>query len=677
MMGIKGWSLTTAVVVCFVSGALARLGPNDVQSGLSPVDRLLLAQPGRAFRHALDSIEAGETERSERLLVAIAARYPVIADHADFERLRLYALTGRLDAALALGEAWSHPDSPLGADVNAEVGRARAARGDEALARAAFERALSATQDGDRRAAILTELGRSHRRSGEPEQAAKRLLEVWVRYPLADLQGIDDDLDALEAELSRPLRDADQYRRRGDVLFGARHNEAALAAYERALERGELDTRGARRAKRQRARTLYRLRRYSEASEAFAALPQSPENRIGGASARARSGEVAEAAEELEKIAAQVRGGQGASAKLMAALLWDGEGEQERARALFASLAQGSGPKAATALWRLGWGAYLAGNYEAARQHLERLAERETGEVARLRARYWGARAAERLGDETAADAFGAIAREFPFSYYGWRASRRAAQGPSERPKWRLAPGEVALAAKDLDRPRILLEAGRTDAAHEALDRLYLRVGGVEDRLRLAALYAEAGDYHRPQRLVVGAYQETLARGPAREVIELWWHAWPAPYPEAVFGATEGRDVLDPELLYAVMREESGYRPEVRSVSGARGLLQLMPDTAERVARQEAFESFRVEDLFQPQVNIELGAAYLDQLLEQFRGRASAAIGSYNAGPHRVVEWLEDQPLDDDEWVEAIPYEQTRNYVKRVLRSVHAYQVLY
>jgi soluble lytic murein transglycosylase len=102
-----------------------------------------------------------------------------------------------------------------------------------------------------------------------------------------------------------------------------------------------------------------------------------------------------------------------------------------------------------------------------------------------------------------------------------------------------------------------------------------------------------------------------------------------------------------------------------------------MPDTAERVARQEAFESFRVEDLFQPQVNIELGAAYLDQLLEQFRGRASAAIGSYNAGPHRVVEWLEDQPLDDDEWVEAIPYEQTRNYVKRVLRSVHAYQVLY
>ena len=102
-----------------------------------------------------------------------------------------------------------------------------------------------------------------------------------------------------------------------------------------------------------------------------------------------------------------------------------------------------------------------------------------------------------------------------------------------------------------------------------------------------------------------------------------------------------------------------------------------MPKTAERVARNEALDDFQVEDLFEPKVNIELGAAYLDELLHQFGGRASAAIGSYNAGPHRVAQWLEGPLLEDDEWVEAIPYEQTRNYVKRVLRSVHAYRVLY
>ena len=674
---MQEWPLAAAVAVFGAAGALARPEPSDTPAGLGPVDEALLAQPGYALRHALASLEAGEPERSERLLIAIAARHPVIADYADLERLRLYALTGRRDEALALGEAWAHGSSPLGAAVHAEVGRTRAARGEEEAARAAFERALAATEDGERRAAILTELGRSHRRSAQPEEAAGRLLEVWVRHPLIDVDGLDDDLDALETELSRPLRSADHHRKRGDVLFGARYNEEALAAYERALELGDLDASAERRAQRQRARTLYRMRRYTEATEAFAALPQNADNRIDGASARARSGEVAEAAEDLEKIAADVRGGQGARAKLLAALLWDGEGEKQRARALFTSLARGGGHTAASALWRLGWEAYLAGDYEKARGHFERLTERETGLVSQLRARYWGARAAQRFGNAAAAEEFGAMAREFPFSYYGWRASHRAALGPSKRPAWTIERGEAVLAPRELARPRILLEAGRVDAAREELDRLYVRAGGIEDRLRLAALYAEAGDYHRPQRLVVGAYQETLARGPAQDAIELWWHAWPAPYPAAVLGATEDRDALDPELLYAIMREESGYRPEVRSVSGALGLLQLMPDTAERVAKDEAFEGFRIDDLFRPQVNIQLGAAYLDQLLVRFAGRASAAIGSYNAGPHRVADWLEDQALDDDEWVEAIPYEQTRSYVKRVLRSVHAYRVLY
>jgi soluble lytic murein transglycosylase len=217
-----------------------------------------------------------------------------------------------------------------------------------------------------------------------------------------------------------------------------------------------------------------------------------------------------------------------------------------------------------------------------------------------------------------------------------------------------------------------MLELARGD-----LDRLYLRADGLEDRLALAGLYADAGDFHRPQRLVVDAYRQTLARGPGAAPVELWWHAWPLPFHEAVRTATEERSGLHPELVYAIMREESGYRPQVLSVSGARGLLQLMPETAERVARREALESFDAEDLFEPELNIELGAAYLYELLGRFPGHASAAIGSYNAGPHRVVQWLEETAGEDDEWVEAIPFEQTRAYVKRVLRSVHAYRVLY
>jgi soluble lytic murein transglycosylase len=193
----------------------------------------------------------------------------------------------------------------------------------------------------------------------------------------------------------------------------------------------------------------------------------------------------------------------------------------------------------------------------------------------------------------------------------------------------------------------------------------------------LAQLYADAGDFHSPQRLVVDAYTEQLARGPSRAQLELWWHAWPVPFEREMQAAAVGGASAPPELVYAVMREESGYRPRVLSVSGARGLLQLMPTTAEKLAASAHVQPFAVEDLFLPAVNIRLGTDYLSDLLARFEGRTSAAIGSYNAGPHVVARWLQEDTGEDDAWVEEIPYNQTRGYVKRVLRSLHAYRVLY
>ena len=94
--------------------------------------------------------------------------------------------------------------------------------------------------------------------------------------------------------------------------------------------------------------------------------------------------------------------------------------------------------------------------------------------------------------------------------------------------------------------------------------------------------------------------------------------------------------------------------------------------------RAVGHENFDAEDLFEPRINIRLGSHYLAELSERFDGRLSAAIASYNAGPEAVSAWLEARgELEDDEWVESIPYEQTRSYVKRVLRSVQAYRLLY
>jgi len=144
----------------------------------------------------------------------------------------------------------------------------------------------------------------------------------------------------------------------------------------------------------------------------------------------------------------------------------------------------------------------------------------------------------------------------------------------------------------------------------------------------------------------------------------------------AASGATGNGERIEPGLVYALMREESGYRPSVVSVSGARGLLQIMPETGARLARDLALEGYDADQLFVPAVNIRMGSYYLQTLLARFSGRVSAAVASYNAGPEAVSRWT-DAALEDDEWVEGIPYSQTRTYVMRVLRSLYAYRVLY
>jgi soluble lytic murein transglycosylase len=506
--------------------------------------------------------------------------------------------------------------------------------------------------------------------------AASEYLGVWRRFPSTDAARIATlALDDLDARLAEPTRGAGEYRRRGDAFFRKRQNENALGAYERALELGGMSPAERRRAQRQRAHTLFRMRRYPEATAAYAALPQNDELRIEMARARARAGDVPRAIEELQKLG-RGRGRHAARANLLAGLLAEGEGEHDQARKLFLEVAQrGSGGLAAGAVWRLGWSMYLEGRFSQAIDYFDQLTTDEPT-LSGLRARYWRARARERLGRAGTQAEYQAIARDFPLSYYGIRAAGRGGTTLPATPQ-RIAPGTTELTTQDLARPRILLTAGMRDEALMELHRLAPRVEGLSDRLAVAQLYAESGDFNRPQRLMVAAYQNRLAKIPALDDLEVWWHAWPAPYREPFREVARGGVQVEPGLVYAVMREESGYRPEVVSVSGARGLLQIMPETGERLARTQALSGFSPDDLFVPSINIQLGSFYLEQLMQRFEGRTSAAVASYNAGPLAVSSWLQNGPEADDEWVEAIPYDQTRRYVKRVLRSLHVYRVLY
>ncbi|MBW2273512.1 MAG: transglycosylase SLT domain-containing protein [Deltaproteobacteria bacterium] len=650
-----------------------------------PVDgrsMLLLTDPALALRSARELAEQGEGPTALDLLAATARQHPLVADYADLLRARLIFEQDEnaqaADASLAALEA--HPKSPLRPEFYSILGSARAEIGDEIGARAAWKAALDETSREERRAALRLELAQSFERDAYLAEAVDVYRTLWMRHgTLEEAEIATARLSVLEAKKGALRRKASDWRRRGDHLFRKRRNELALAAYDEALAMG-LPKRDVSRAQKQRAHTLFRMRDYSKAVEAFSALPQKDDVPIWRARSMARSGQVPEAIREFEALAKRSKGSIGVRATYLAALLLEGRDEKEKARRYFDKVSQSrdyDGLRNA-ATWRLGWSAYRGARHREAVRYFEHLIDGQEDPIGRLRTRYWRARSLEQLGDEAIGHEFAAMAREYPLSYYGWRARTRALDDGTQAPPIDVARGRDRLAPRELERVQILIGAGLEEQAVNEMRAISSRAGSLRDRLALAELFSEAGEYHRAQRLVVDAYTEPLARGPLPSLEELWWHAWPTAYGTLVRDWTRAPGSVEPALVFAIMREESGYRAEVVSPSGARGLLQIMIPTGTQLAARMGHAGFSADDLFDPSTNIKLGSHYLGELKQRFDGRLSASIASYNAGPEAVASWLgPGAPTEDDEWVESIPYDQTRGYVRRVMRSLHAYKVLY
>lgn len=162
-----------------------------------------------------------------------------------------------------------------------------------------------------------------------------------------------------------------------------------------------------------------------------------------------------------------------------------------------------------------------------------------------------------------------------------------------------------------------------------------------------------------------GWYDVAIATATSHRIFDDYVLLYPMPYEEPVASAAR-LTKLEPALIYAVIRRESLYRSDAVSASGALGLTQLLPDTARRAARRWNQPEPGYADLLVPETNVTLGAAELRTLIDTF-GALPLALAGYNAGPNAARRWLPDEPLAADVWIENIPYNETREYVQRVL----------
>ena len=226
-------------------------------------------------------------------------------------------------------------------------------------------------------------------------------------------------------------------------------------------------------------------------------------------------------------------------------------------------------------------------------------------------------------------------------------------------------------------RAEALRAVGLAGFADEEMDELTRRSLGEPKRLyALSSVYAQESRYHLALRILRRHFQAYARSGLATLPRAFWEMYYPLGW-RAELTEAAGRAIIDPLLVAAVVREESSFYPQARSRVGARGLMQLMPDTARPMAQARRLPFNNGDLLDDPAANLDMGSGYLSGLLREF-GDARLAAAAYNAGPTRVREWWGGRRSDDLEvWVEQIPFNETRAFVKRVMLSWDEYRRLY
>jgi soluble lytic murein transglycosylase len=344
------------------------------------------------------------------------------------------------------------------------------------------------------------------------------------------------------------------------------------------------------------------------------------------------------------------------------------------------------------ALWFLGMSHYFLGHWDQARIRLDELA-RHGGALEGGKGSYWLARIDERLADKPAAIAgYTRTVSRFPFSWYALLSRARLAALGSPVPPFGVeapAPRGPALAAgvdeglasdRLIARADQLIAAGLSTEAGEELSRNERGFLRRHDRGAAFAMlldrYRKAGNYFRPWMLAV-SYSGSALSGPPEGDARRWWEN---AYPRAYRDLIEKYQALgaNPEgYLYSIMRKESGFNPHDLSYADAQGLLQMIPPTTLRVARELKIP-YDAGRLYEPAYNIQTGSWYIGRLLQKFKRQVPIGAGSFNCGPRPVMRWLDQNgDRDIDELVELVPYSQTREYMKKVTENFARYQYLY
>ena len=598
-----------------------------------------------------------------------------------------------------------YPDSLKAREAKLRAAEIAVALGDPASAIKDLARMVEAN-DAD--ATFIT--AQAHEAMGKTDRAVESYRRIYYELPATNASAqAEGRLAALNASPKNNAGSFQQERARADGLFEARQYAEAAAAYEQLLARfpeaDRIDEIHLRRGV-----SLLNSKQPAQATSALARVSdRRPELRAEAmfhqAEALRRANRSAESSALVDHLLAQYSKTRWASEALygLAAYLNKQERETEAAsryRQLLASFPKSQ--YAPEASYNLGWFAYKSKSYaDAARileQHLASYRYPDTRFIGE--ASLWAAKSEERLGHKSRALALYDLLNErYRYGYHGYVAGLRSAAlrkaDPSLKPD-QLKPGSdlESIGANITHVEPIQETADGSEAARIAkandleaigLDELAVRelnkaLGAApaspKINLRLARLYSRRGENFQATLVLRKGYPDLYSYRESdvpREAWEIFFPmvAWSAIKEEAK------RYGIDPYIAAGLIRQESVFDPNAISRVGARGLMQVMPATGQLVSKRQGAGTITPADLYNPVLNIKLGMNYLAQVIGQF-GRIEYAAAAYNAGPSRAQKWIAERgSMDIEDWIETIPFSETRGYVQGVLRYAANYRRLY
>jgi soluble lytic murein transglycosylase len=657
------------------------------------------------FLLALAYFQSGDYGKATIHFERVRASYPELQDYTLWYLGEGLRRLNRLPSA-RMAYQWlldAFPDSVHRAEALFQAAELTAQLGDLQRAAELYTRYQQEQPEGAHRGEVLLHLGMVQRDQGNPAAALREWRNLWVEYPEEPAAAKVPDLEkTLPPSFVVPAVAPDELYRRAQRLYRLNRHREALQAFNLARAAAP-DQSLSMETLYQIGTSQYHARDNAVAVETFHTIYAAAPRGALAPAALLMQGRLylrMETEDEFLRISRVLMEGFPSSKQAdemgyLTGHFYRNRGRVPEAMRAFQQIADRGkmSEYADDAWWYLGWLHYGIGEYERAAQTWGKLLNAFPASSLAPDTLYWQGRAYERAGrQDEARTRYERLRTSYRQTFYGYLATARL----EGRSAWAWGAKQLngsartiasTLAVPDalpIDEPNPHVVRGRElwamrlfASAGEELEAASRQgANGLLWQARAAQAFHWAGEHHRAMRILRRHGKASFSRIPGLPVAELQEMLYP-------LGALQRLpisdfDGLDPLFVSALIMAESDWNPRAFSRVGARGLMQLMPDTGRRVAESIGAAVSSDDQLFDPTLNLKLGVTYLGELSRRFEGRMPLVLASYNAGEDEVSKWWAKRAGDDiEEFIANIPFRETRRYVQRVYGYYAEYQRIY